>query len=127
MKRPTILLVEDEDLIRSLLTEAMTDDGFDVVAMESGDDALRWLQTGENFDLLLTDIQLPGTLDGIAIAHAARERRPRVPIIFTTGQPDRLGPWPSGDIDLFIAKPYRPSEICSAITRMTGRETTDIG
>jgi DNA-binding response OmpR family regulator len=125
MKRHTILLVEDEELIRSLLSEAMTDDGFDVIAMESGDAALRWLETGGSFDLLLTDIQLPGTLDGIAIAQAARERHPRVPIIFTTGQPDRVAPWPPGDIDLFIAKPYRPSEICSAITRMTGRQTPE--
>ena len=125
MKRHTILLVEDEDLIRSLLSEAMTDDGFDVIAMESGDAAFRWLQTGESFDLLLTDIQLPGKLDGIAIAHAARQRQPRLPIIFTTGQPDRVAPWPPGDIDLFIAKPYRPSEICSAITRMTGRVVTE--
>jgi CheY-like chemotaxis protein len=121
MKRFKILLVEDEDLIRGLLSEAMTDDGFDVISAANGDEALELLGTGQRFDLLLTDIQLPGELDGLGIAHAARVHMPDVPIIFTTGQPDRMAPWSSGAIDLFIAKPYRPSDICAAARRMTGR------
>lgn len=121
MNAPTILLVEDEDLIRSLLSEAMAEDGFVVVTAASGDEAMERLGTGQIFDLLLTDIQLPGTLDGLDIARAARRQVPDMPIIFTTGQPDRMGPWRPGAGDTFIPKPYRPSEICAAARRLTGR------
>jgi DNA-binding response OmpR family regulator len=114
-----ILLVEDEDLIRSLLSEAMAEDGFVVVVASTGDEALLRLRSGEGFDLLMTDIQLPGTLDGIGLAHAARADSPNLPIIFTTGQPDRMVPWRHGAADTFIPKPYRPSDVCAAARRLT--------
>ncbi len=113
-----ILLVEDEALIRSLLSEAMADDGFVVVAAATGDEALIRLRSGEGFDLLMTDIQLPGTLDGLGLAHAARAAAPNLPIIFTTGQPDRMVPWRHGVADMFIPKPYRPSDVCAAARRL---------
>lgn len=115
-----ILLVEDEDLIRLILSEAMTDSGFEVVEAATGEAAMARLRRGESFDLLLTDIQLPGHLDGLDIARAARSCMPLMPIIFTTGQPDRMDPWMAGSIDTFIPKPYRPSEICAAVRRLTG-------
>lgn len=120
MDRFRILLVEDEHLIRLILSEAMLDDGFDVTTASTGDEAIRHLGDGQVFDLLLTDIQLPGELDGLDIARAARSNSPRIPIIFTTGQPDRMDPWRPGALDMFIAKPYRPSDVCAAVRRMVG-------
>lgn len=119
MNRRKILLVEDEDLIRTLLSEAMADDGFDVVSAATSAEALDFLAGGHAFDLLLTDIQLPGTIDGLDIARAARMRTPLLPIIFTTGQPDRMARWSSGAGETFIPKPYRPSDICAAARRLT--------
>jgi len=116
-----ILLVEDEDLIRRLLSEAMEDDGFDVLQVATGDDALRYLLPNTNVDLLMTDLQLPGTLDGLDLAAAVRRHHPELPIIFTTGQPDRMGAWTTGAADLFIPKPYRPSQVCAAARRLIGR------
>lgn len=118
MYRHKILLVEDEDLIRMLLSEAIEDEGFEVISASNGDEAMMCLKDGSSFDLLLTDIQLPGILDGLDIAHAARTRTPGLPIIFTTGQPDRMKRWHAGAAETFIPKPYRPSEICAAIRQL---------
>ncbi len=115
-----ILIVEDEDVIRRLLTEAMTDEGFTVVNAASAEEALMRLRAGEMFDILMTDIQLTGALDGLDLAAAARSRTPLMPIIFTTGQPDRMQPWHTGAGDLFIPKPYRPSQVAAAARRMIG-------
>ena len=118
MHRCKILLVEDDDLIRLLLSEAMADQGFEVVLAATGDEAMASLAKDGHFDLLLTDIQLPGTLDGLDIARAARHAQPTMPIIFTTGQPDRMDRWLAGATDTFIPKPYRPSDICAAVHRL---------
>jgi CheY-like chemotaxis protein len=96
MNRHKILLVEDEGLIRLLLSEVMADNGFEVVEVATGEEAMAWLGGGESFDLLLTDIQLPGSMDGLDIARAVRARNASLPIIFTTGQPDRMGAWRAG-------------------------------
>lgn len=119
MKRLKILLVEDEDLIRLLLSEAMSDFGMNPVLAASGEEALDILGVNDPFHLLITDIQLPGPVDGLDIARAARSGAPGIPIIFTTGQPDRMAQWKSGAADLFIPKPYRPSDIIAAIRKLT--------
>ena len=120
MKRLKILLVEDEDLIRTLLGEAMTDLGMNASLAESGEAAIEILRNTAPFDLLVTDIQLPGAVDGLEIARVARKQTPAMPIIFTTGQPDRMARWKSGSADIFIPKPYRPSDIIAAIRQLTG-------
>lgn len=118
MNRYKILLVEDEELIRKLLSEAIEDEGFEVVSACDGDEAMLCLNDGGCFDLLLTDIQMPGILDGLDIARAARARTPGLPIIFTTGQPDRMSRWHTGSAEAFFPKPYRPSEIFEAIRHL---------
>lgn len=119
MKCLKILLVEDEDLIRLLLSEAMGDLGMNPMLAASGEEAIEIINVSEPFQLLITDIQLPGPIDGLDIARVARNRAPDMPIIFTTGQPDRMAQWKSGARDVFIPKPYRPSDIISAIRHLT--------
>jgi DNA-binding response OmpR family regulator len=119
MKRLKILLVEDEDLIRWLLSEAMSDLGINPTLAASGEEALDILSHNDPFDLLITDIQLLGPVDGLDIARAARSKAPGMPIIFTTGQPDRMADWKTGTGDLLIPKPYRPSEIIAGVRKMT--------
>jgi DNA-binding response OmpR family regulator len=115
-----ILLVEDEDLIRLLLTEALTDEGFLIISAATGEEAVVLISNGEDFDVLFTDIQLPGTVDGLDIARFAREKYPSVPVVFTTGQPDRMSGWHIGANDIFIPKPYRPAEISRAVRQVLG-------
>lgn len=121
MSATRCLIVEDEYLIRLTLAEALTDEGFDVVEAETGDEALTILERDQGVELLLTDIQLPGKLDGVGLARAARLRAPSLPVIFMTGRPDcNIGALRS-ERDAFIPKPYLPSEVCATARRLTGR------
>ena len=117
MSGTRILIVEDEFLIRLTLAEALADEGFDVVEAETGDEALRLIEADPMIRLMLTDMQLPGTLDGAALAARAREHQPALPIIFVTGRPEAAGAQLTAR-DLFIAKPYLPSEVCTAAKRL---------
>lgn len=117
-----IMLVEDEFLIRLTLAEALAEEGYEVIEAESGDDALAALDAaGGPIGLMLTDIQLPGSLDGRALAGRVRERQPGLPVIFMSGRPDAL-PEAGGAPQMMVAKPYLPSDICTAVrTLLAGR------
>ena len=114
-----ILVVEDEFLIRLTLVEALSDEGFDVAEAETGDMALPMLEADSSIDVLLTDIQLPGELDGKRLAQRARETRPDLPVLFMTGRPDPVAEAAASPLDRYIAKPYTLSDICSAVRSLT--------
>ena len=82
-----ILLVEDETLIREVMAELLEDAGFDVTATCTGDEAAILL--AENgFAVLLTDVTMPGQIDGIGLAEHARQVHPGLPVIFVSGRPE---------------------------------------
>jgi CheY-like chemotaxis protein len=116
---PRILIVEDEFLIRMMLCEALGEAGFEVIEAATGDEALRALAAHPQLRLLLTDIQLPGGADGRAVARAAREAAPGLPVIYMTGRPDSLLATASPH-DAVIAKPCLPSEVCALARQLTG-------
>lgn len=101
------------------LVEALSDEGFEVLEAETGDAALPILQSNPAIRLLLTDIQLPGTLNGRTLAAKARENLPNLPVIFMTGRPDAGGDANSSARDLFVSKPYTLADICQAAKRLT--------
>ncbi|HST76416.1 MAG TPA: response regulator [Acetobacteraceae bacterium] len=113
-----VLLVEDEFIVRLTLAEALSNEGFDVVEASSGDEALVVLRADAAIVLLLTDIQLPGSLDGLGLARLAREARPELPTIFMSGRPEIMDGSASAR-DAFITKPYLPSEVAAAARRLT--------
>ena len=76
--RTRILVVEDESLVRELLVEALTDAGFQVDEADNADDADRLLDI-DGYKLLLTDIHMPGKLDGVELAQRSLERKPGLP------------------------------------------------
>ena len=115
---PRILVVEDEFLIRLTLVEALTDEGFDVLEADTGDAALPMLQADPTIGVLLTDIQLPGALDGNLLAQRARETRPELPVLFMTGRPDPTAQANGSTRDTYIAKPYTLTDICNAVRRL---------
>ncbi len=116
-KRSKVLIVEDEFLVRLTLAEALSDEGFQVLEAETGDAALPILQSNQEISLLLTDIQLPGTINGHALALKARENLPKLPIIFMTGGPDEETGASAQDV--FISKPYTLANICKTAKRLT--------
>jgi CheY-like chemotaxis protein len=119
-----LLLVEDEFLIRLTLSETLLDAGYDVIDVADADEAMARLdQDGADaapLRLLLTDVQLPGPIDGHALAARLRETLPELPVIFMTGRPDPGSAAGSVRRDLFIAKPYLPSEVVAAVGRLLG-------
>ena len=109
-----LLLVEDEFLIRLTLSEALLDAGYEVVEAADADEALSAVETAPPIRLLLTDVQLPGPIDGHTLAARLREQWPDLPVIFMTGRPDAASTARNAR-DRVIAKPYLPSEICAVV------------
>lgn len=118
---PRILIVEDEFLIRLTLAEMLGDEGFEVAEAEDGAQALALLNDGAAIDLLLTDVNLPGQLNGWAVADAARRSRPDLPVLFMSGGAQSPPGRATSPYDAFIQKPYTPSEIAAVAKRMTGQ------
>jgi CheY-like chemotaxis protein len=111
-----ILLVEDEFLVRLTLAEALVDAGFEVAEAENGVEAERLITGPDHFDMVVTDVQMPGDIDGVALVRRVREIDPGIPVIYMTGIPDSLlGARPLGPLEIFIPKPYGPSEMLQAI------------
>lgn len=105
-----ILIVEDEGFVRDLLVETFADAGFDVLEAPSGDEAIRLLDDPGNVDLVLTDIQMPGHVDGNLVADTAKTRHPDRPIIYMTGNPSSLHNV-VGTRDALLRKPFTLSEV----------------
>ncbi len=84
-RHDVVLLVEDEEVVRSVAAEQLRDLGYAVLEATDGGAALDLLQAGTRVDLLVTDVGLPGGLNGCQVADAARERQPDLPVLFITG------------------------------------------
>jgi two-component system response regulator FlrC len=112
-----ILVVEDDFLIRMTLSEALEIEGFQVLQADSGEAALVQLRSDPSIDLLMTDMQLSGGLDGQALARAVRSENTILPIIYMTGRPDRVGTIDPAR-EIVVGKPYTPSDICLAVRRL---------
>jgi len=120
--QPCVLVVEDEFLIRLTLVESLSDEGFEVLEADTGDAALPILQSNPAICLLLTDIQLPGSLNGHALAAKARESLPDLPVIFMTGRLETGDGTQPPARNVFITKPYTLTDICEAAKRLTATE-----
>ena len=80
-----VLIVEDEQELRGIIAEALLETGFKVLVSENGQSGLQIVESPTPIDLLLTDVGLPGGMDGRQLAHAAREHRPDLKVLFVTG------------------------------------------
>lgn len=83
--RSTVLVVEDEGLIRLLIAEYLRDCGLHVLEAARGEDALALFAAGRRIDVVFSDVQMPSAHEGIALAHWIRKNRPRVHIMLTSG------------------------------------------
>jgi DNA-binding response OmpR family regulator len=111
-----IMVVEDEHAIREVLVDVLTDEGFEILEAETADAALPLLH---RVRLIVTDINLPGSLDGIALARAARERLPSIPIVFISGRPRTLhDARVVGDPSVFLQKPFSLRTLVSDVQRL---------
>jgi CheY-like chemotaxis protein len=114
----TVLIVEDDELVRELGAELLSDAGFRVLEAGNGEEALSLLESDPNIRILFTDINMPGPLDGIALASVAAVRWPHLAIIIGSGNalPLSVG-LPRGIT--FIRKPCNPENLIRLIRERT--------
>jgi CheY-like chemotaxis protein len=110
-KRASVLLVEDEPDISLIAAEALAEQGFDVHTVATASEALHCLSEGEPIDILFTDINLPGDMDGAALAQAARALRPGLPVMYTSGRRHAIEHLNPIECSMFVAKPYNPFDV----------------
>jgi DNA-binding NtrC family response regulator len=118
-----VLLVDDDQALLGALTETLRAEGYLTQPAISGDVALGLLQQRVPFQLLITDIFLPGQLDGFALARRAREFCPGIPVIYSTGYPQvahiRAMSAPAGEI---LVKPWKLETMLTAISAALGEQ-----
>src|SRR3984885_6413334 len=112
-----VLIVEDESLIRMGAISPIEDAGFIVYEAASADEAISLLERHREIRLIFTDIHMPGSMDGLKLAHYVRGRWPPVKIIVTSGQMKARGEdLPAGAV--FIGKPYQAEDIALQVSKM---------
>jgi DNA-binding response OmpR family regulator len=111
-----ILVVEDDPLIREFVVEALREDGFHVIHAATGEEALAWCRR-RAADVLITDIRLPGEVDGWEIAERCRDHHPNLVVIYATG----FSPVPPRPVagSMLLQKPFHPQAIVEAVRQVT--------
>lgn len=113
-----ILLVEDEFYIRMDMADALRKVGFQVVEAGSADEAATFLQSGESVDLVLTDINLPGVLNGLSLAAKIRSTFPMMPVLIVSGDIDKESE--ASRLGKFVAKPFDLQRLVRLVTDILG-------
>jgi CheY-like chemotaxis protein len=118
--RDLVLVVEDEALIRMSSADVIRDLGFEVIEAVDADHAVSLLESVPGITVVFTDIQIPGSMDGLLLAAAVRDRWPPIALLVTSG---KMRP-ASSDMPTgaqFISKPYSPLELKEQLHSLTGR------
>lgn len=123
-----ILLVEDEADIRCVLAEVLADAGHQVVEAGTGDAAVVLLEEHFGFDVLVTDINMPGRLDGIGLAKRFRALHMHRPILYVTGRPSALRDTPlQPKLDAVLLKPLGLLKLVATVDAMLAATMSSIG
>ena len=116
----TVLLVEDEPMVRSVAERALTRHGYEVITADNGEEALEILNRGETIDLLISDVVMPG-MDGPTMVREARKTRPDLKILFMSGYAEEQL---RKSIDIenvnFLPKPFSVTELAEAARNAAG-------
>ena len=121
----TVLVVEDEHLIRFAVAAELEDAGFEVLEASNADEAIEVLTFDRRIRLMFTDVDMPGSMDGLRLAAAVRNRWPPISIIVTSGH--RLvssAEMPDGSV--FFSKPYAPQELLQSMHALLSAQPPSI-
>ncbi|CAO4164882.1 response regulator [Methylorubrum extorquens] len=113
---PLVLVVEDEGLVRMMAVDMLEDAGCTVIEAASADEAWALLESRDDISVLFTDIEMPGSMNGFALAARVAKRWPHVRLVITSGR-CRPAPRDVPDHGMFVPKPYRAEEVLSAFER----------
>jgi CheY-like chemotaxis protein len=112
-----ILLVEDDEEVATLVSEMLVGLGYQVMRAGSATGALGALANNRPVDLVFSDIMMAGDMDGLGLARELKRRRPRLPVLLTSGYPEVARQTIEADGFQVLAKPYRLEELEAALTR----------
>lgn len=115
--RAVVLVVDDSALIRMGAVDLVQSAGYEALEAQDADEAIRILESRDDIDLVFTDVQMPGTMDGIKLAHYIRNRWPPVKLIVASGQAIlEESSLPIGSH--YFAKPYTDHAITDTMARL---------
>ena len=118
--RQMVLIVEDEAPVRMTAVGMIEEAGFEVLEATNADEAIVLLEARHDITVVFTDIEMPGSMDGLRLAQAVRGRWPPIKIIATSGRyVVRDGDLPSGG--LFLPKPYSAAQISGFLRDLTAQ------
>ena len=115
-----ILVVEDEVLIRAFIAEELRLAGFSVIEAGRAEEALTYINAGEQVDLVFSDIRMPGSLNGLQLAEILRDRYPDILVILTSGNAD---PMHIGIVQAFVHKPYDVTQTIALMSAMLAQKS----
>ena len=116
--RRSILVVDDEAMIRMNLADFFEDEGFEVFEAENADAAIAVMESNPSIRIVLTDVQMPGSMDGVKLAHHVRERFPPTLLVVASGAV-KVTPADLPAHTMFVAKPFDPRFVLDEIERLT--------
>ena len=118
---PTILVTEDDALLRLYASDLLEENGYTVVEADNAEEALKVMEVRKDVRLLFTDIQMPGGHDGLELARQVHKRWPKVLLVITSGQvqPTRAE---IADHGRFIRKPYRAKDLLGQIEELIKKD-----
>src|SRR6201997_1549296 len=115
IEQARVLFVEDEFLISEWVAQSLTEQGFSVLTVSNAAEALRALRS-DAVDVLFTDINLPGGMDGAALARRAREMQPDLPVFYASARATMLEPAAREPGAIIVPKPYEPGLVGRLLT-----------
>jgi CheY-like chemotaxis protein len=116
---PVILLVEDEVLIRLVAAEFLREEGYTVLEAADAVEALVLFSSGHSLDLVITDVRMPGELDGLKLSYIMKEAKPDLPVALASGH---FGADEDHPADRFLRKPYTPQELLGVVNELIDQE-----
>ena len=116
---PNVLVVEDEMVLRMRAVDIVEDAGFTAVEAVNADEALAILESRSDISLLFSDIQMPGSMDGLKLAHAVHDRWPSIKIILVSGQV-KLSDADKPADSRFFGKPLEVKQMIAELQEMVG-------
>ena len=117
-KRQIILIVDDDDQVLDVAAIVLASLGHQVIPATNGEAALEIIKYYRDIDLLMTDIVMPGAIDGWELARRAKQLQPDLSILYTTGFADRMMPEASKPgLGPLLPKPWRADQLASLVTR----------
>ena len=111
-----VLVVEDEPLLLMMAAEIVEDAGFEAIPAHNADEAILILESRDDISILFTDVRMPGSMDGVRLAAAVRDRWPPIELVVVSGHVTGESELPSGTH--FYRKPYVAEKIAASLREL---------